>query len=233
MKCISSPALEDIEIARYVDGEADEIVATHINQCPFCSERARQWTFLQNRLRKQFYRTTCPTPIELGDHHLGLLPASQALVVSQHVRECPLCQREVAELQEFLAEPDSPPGLFTAAKVLFAQLVGPGTASAVGALRGESKGPLTFEADGVVIVLDVQPTADERASILGQVAAEEQDQWTGANVELRQTDSSEMTSLLDDLGSFHFDRVQPGAAQITLKSTHGIIVHIMNIDISI
>ena len=231
MKCISSPALEDIEIGRYVDGEADEIVVAHINQCPYCSDRARQWTRLQNGLREQLYRTTCPSPIELGDHHLGLLPASRSLVVAQHLRECPLCKREIADLQEFIAEPAAPPGFIQAAKVLVAQLVG--TTPALGALRGESKGPLTFEADGVVIVLDIQPTVDGQASMLGQLAADEQDQWTGATVELRQQDASEMMSTLDDLGTFNFDRVQPGAAQMTINSVHGIIVHIMNIDISI
>ena len=232
MKCISSPALEDIEIARFVEGEADETVVAHMNECPFCSDRARQWTHLQNRLKNQFYRATCPGPTELGDYHLGLLPAPRALVVAQHVRECPLCQTEVADLQEFLAEPAALPGFAEAARVLVAQLVGAGTGPAP-ALRGESKGPLAFEADGVVIVLDIQPAGDEQALILGQVAADEQDQWTGATVELHQQDAPEMMSTLDDLGTFHFGRVQPGAAQITINSLHGIIVHIMNIDISI
>lgn len=231
MNCISSPALADIEIARYVDGEADEIVVAHINKCMYCSDRARQWKLLHGRWKEQLYRITCPSPMELGDHHLRMLPPSRALVVAQHLRECPLCQKEVADLQEFLAEPAAPPGFVEAAKVLVAQLVG--TTPALGALRGESKGPLTFEADGVVIMLDVQPAAAGQASILGQVAADEQDQWTGASVELRQTDSSQMTSIFDDLGTFHFDRVQPGAAQMTISSLHGITVHIMNIDISV
>lgn len=233
MECISSPALEDIEIARYVDGEADEIVVTHINQCPYCRERARQWTRLQNGLREQLYRTTCPSPTELGDHHLGLLPASRALVIAQHVRECPLCQREVAELQEFLAEPPAPPGFIEAAKVLVAQLVSGGTNPAWGALRGENKGPLTFEAKGMVIALDIQLVGRELVSILGQVAAAEQNQWTGATVELVQADGQKKATLLDEFGAFRFDKVQPGATQIQVKSLHGIIVNIQNIDISV
>lgn len=233
MKCISSPALEDIEIARYVDGEADETIVAHIYECPFCSERSRQWTLLQNRLRKQFYRTTCPTPTELGDHHLGLLPAPQALMVAQHLRECPLCRRELAQLQEFLAEPEAKPGLLDTAKILFAQLVGAGVTPAFGALRGEDKGPLTFEADGMVIVLDIQPAAHQHVSMLGQVAADEQDQWTGAVVELSQADSTEKMASLDEFGAFRFDDIHPGATQLSIRSLHGIIVHIMNIEISI
>ena len=95
MECITSPALNDIQILSYVEGEADDRVVTHIKECQFCSERANRWTRLQTRLRKQLYRVTCPTPIELGDYHLGLLPAPQVLVVAQHVRGCPLCRREV------------------------------------------------------------------------------------------------------------------------------------------
>ena len=59
MKCITSPALDNVGIAMYVDGEADETVIAHIQQCPFCRERARQWTLLQNSLRKQSYRIDC------------------------------------------------------------------------------------------------------------------------------------------------------------------------------
>lgn len=102
MKCITSPALEDTQIVSYMEGEADAVVVAHINECGFCRERAERWTLLQNGLKKQLYRVTCPTSMELGDYHLKLLPAPQALIVAQHVRECPLCRREVADLEDFV-----------------------------------------------------------------------------------------------------------------------------------
>jgi hypothetical protein len=55
-------------------------------------------------------------------------------------------------------------------------------------LRGETKGPLTFEANGMVIVLDIQSANDGTVKILGQIAAQDQDQWTGAQVESRHGD---------------------------------------------
>ena len=233
MKCITSPALDDAQIVAYVDGEADDSVVTHIKACPFCSEKARQWTLLQNRLQKQLYRATCPTPIELGDYELGLLAAPQALVVASHLRGCPHCRREVSELQEFLTKPDARPNIFHAANVLFAQLIGGAAAPGLGALRGDDKGPLIFEADGVVITLDVQPGLSGQISILGQLAANDQEQWTGAEVALQQRDSSQLTTSLDDLGAFRLDPVLPGASQITIRSSHGIAVHIPNIDIAL
>jgi hypothetical protein len=233
MKCITSPALDDTQIISYVEGEADDAIVAHMKVCPYCAERASQLTLFQKRLRTQLYRSTCPSSIELGDFHLGLLPASQKLVLAQHIRECPHCRREIAELAHFLAEPDAQPDLLETAKVLFAQLVNGGATTAFGALRGESKGPLTFEADGVVITLDIQPGPNGQVSILGQVAADDQDQWTGAKVELRQVDKLELTASLDDLGAFRFNDVSLGVSQIAIKSLHGIIVHILNIDIAL
>lgn len=222
MKCISSPALDDTQILSYVEGEADDAVVAHIQECPFCSERAQQWTHLQKRLRKQFYRVNCPTPMELGDYYLGYLPDSQDLVVAQHLRECALCRQEVARLEDFLSRSIPETSLLGAARVLIARLVGGsaenGSAPAVPALRGESRGPLTFEADGVVILLDIQPVSDGKVNILGQMAADEQDQWTGALVELRREDQLQFSTAVDDLGAFHFEGVLPGEKELQIIS---------------
>jgi len=240
MKCISSPALDDTQIARYVDGEADDSVVAHIKECPFCSQRANQWTVLQNRWKEQLYRLTCPTPMELGDYHLGLLPAPQVLVVAQHLRECPLCRREVAELKDFLDDLAPRDNLLGTAKVLIAWLAGgPGKQSKNGfvpsgvALRGEAKGPLIFEAEDIVITLDVQPNPNGQVSIQGQVAADDQDQWTGAVVRVLQVDMPGLTTSLDDLGAFGFAEVRPGSIQLKITSPTGIEVQIPNIDIAL
>ncbi|HSL45684.1 MAG TPA: hypothetical protein VK897_19775 [Anaerolineales bacterium] len=236
MKCISSPALDDAQIMSYVEGEGDDAVASHIRECPYCRERAEQWTHLQNRLQQKLYRVSCPTPMELGDYHLGLLPAPQVLVIAQHLRECPLCRREVAELEEFLTDPAQRPSIFRAVKVLVARLLNQaqnGHAPAGVALRGEGKGPLTFEAEGVVITLDVQQEPSGQVSILGQLAADDQDQWTGAKVELEHADSTQLTSSIDDLGAFRFDKIAPSPIQITIKSLYNLQIRIPNIDIAV
>jgi len=229
MKCITSPALENVEIAMYVDGEADEAVIAHIQQCPFCSERARQWTLLQNSLRKQSYRVHCPTPMELGDYHLGYLSAAQGLIVSQHLHECLHCGREVAVLKKFLDSLAPETGLLGAVKVLIARLIGgPGDlASARGALRGGGKEPLTFKANGNVIVLDIQTVNEGKVSIFGQVAADDQDQWTGALVELRKDDQLQASTEVDDLGSFQYANVIPGGQELRILSQAGYVVVVL------
>jgi len=231
MECITSPALDDTQIISYVEGEADDAIIEHIKNCPYCTERANRLTLLQNRLRARYYRSTCPSPIELGDYYLGLLPESRKPVIAQHVRTCPLCKHDLAELEEFLAEPDVVPNLLDTAKVLFAQLVGAG-ATPAGALRGESKGPLTFEADGVVITLDVNQGRSGQVSILGQVAADDQDSWTGANVELQQVNTLSLTTSLDDLGAFRFEAVRPGATKFMITSIDNVVIETPEIDLT-
>jgi hypothetical protein len=229
MKCITSPALENVEIAMYVDGEADEEVLAHIQQCPFCRERAHRWTLLQNHLRKQFYRVNCPTPIELGDYHLDYLPAPQELVVSAHLQECLLCKREVAILKDFLDSLTQESGWIETSKVLVARLMdGLSENSLVPALRGEAKGPLTFEADGLVIVLDIQPANEGNFNILGQVAADDQDHWTGAVIELRQGNQLGISTTVDDLGAFRCEGIMSGKQELRIVPSGGSPVVVTN-----
>ena len=237
MKCIASPPLDDGLIVSYIDGEADDTVAAHIKACAYCGDKADQWSRLQNRLRARLYRINCPSPMDLGDYHLRLLPASQTLVVAQHVRECPLCAKELDQLETFLKDETSASG--SPFRMLIARLKGamsstgsPLSSGAV-ALRGEKKGPITFEADGIVITLDIQPGSNGLASILGQVAAEDQDNWIGAAVELQQADAPQLTASLDDLGVFSFEAIRPGSIQITITSLHGAIVQVPNIDVAV
>jgi hypothetical protein len=229
MKCISSPALDDTQIIAFVEGEADAAVVSHIGECQYCREKARGWTHLQNHLRKQSYRVTCPTPMQLGEYHLGYLPAPDLLVVSQHLRECILCSREVAALENFLTSLAPASGLMGTAKVLIARLVGASSENSFGpaapALRGEAKGPLTFEADGIVIVLDIQPVMEGRVDVLGQVAADDQEKWTGALVEVRQGAELQASTTVDDLGTFRAGELRSGPQELRIiPKDHSLII---------
>ena len=245
MKCITSPALDDTQIVSYIEGEADGSIVAHINKCPFCSERAGRWALLQNRLKKQLYRFDCPTSMDLGEYHLGLLPAPKVLLVAKHLRDCSLCRHEVAELENFLEDPAQEVSLLGAAKVLIARLINGlaesgmqdknGFSPAVPVLRGNTKGPLTFKADSVVIILDIQPSDEGKVNILGQVAADstdDQDQWTGALVEIRLGSHLEFSSTLDDLGSFQAEGLVPGTKELRITSQNKSLTVISNFEVS-
>ncbi|HET9589668.1 MAG TPA: hypothetical protein VFO91_12855 [Anaerolineales bacterium] len=233
--CVFPPELEDKQLLAHLDNpEASPEITRHLEQCPHCREKAQSLDRLQKRLTARLYRVSCPSSMELGEYHLRMLPAPQMLVVAQHVRGCPHCTREVAELEDFLEVLATEDSLATTAKVLIARLTGGQTevAKPAVALRGEAQGPLIFEADGIVITLDVQSGPKEAVSIQGQVAADDQDQWTGAIIKMLQVDRSELTASLDDLGAFDFPEVRPGSLELRITSPYGIEVRIPNVDIA-
>lgn len=226
MKCISSPALDDIDIARFVDGEAEQAVSAHMVECSFCRERARQWTFIQKGLRRQFYRVACPTPMDLGEYGLDLLTDPQRLVIAQHLRVCSFCRHEFAILEGFLEEPDLGPGLFEKVNLLVARLISD-QGDFAGALRGPDQGPLTFEANGIVIVLDIRHTDSGHASLMGQIAAEDQDMWIDTPVELRKNPQAQISTQMDDLGAFRYESVMPGHYELWIGPRNGSTIVIM------
>jgi hypothetical protein len=215
-----------------IDGDADPETADHLRRCPYCRQRAKALEALQRNLTARLYRLSCPSPLELGDYHLGVLPRLQAAAVASHLQECPHCSSELAQLSSYLGEPapvtkSSP---FEGVKNLVARLINPGEGSSFAGgplaathavLRGGAQGPITLEADGILILLDVQPTADGKAAILGTVAAQDQDLWTGAQVELHQADSLPITAAIDDLGAFRCEGALPGAAEIRIMPKSG------------
>jgi hypothetical protein len=210
----------------------DPETADHLRRCPYCRQRAKALEALQRNLTARLYRLSCPSPLELGDYHLGVLPKLQAAAVASHLQECPHCSFELAQLSSYLGEPapatkSSP---FEGVKNLVARLISPREgssfaggplAAAHAVLRGGAQGPITLEADGILILLDVQPSADGKASILGTVAAQEQDLWTGAQVELHQADRLPITTDIDDLGAFRCEGALPGAAEIRIMAKGG------------
>jgi len=222
----------------FLDGEADPETKLHLQQCDYCRDRVKTLEREQKLLTSQLYRASCPSTDELGEFHLRMLPSDRMLVIAQHVRECPLCTREIEQLKEFLSDlaPASEGNLLQQTKRLIAQLVsGRGASSMAGepsfALRGTGEGPMTFEAESTVIVLDVQLANEGKVNILGQVAADDQDLWTGSTVTLNRTDGSKTTDILNDLGAFHFEQVSSGSIQIMISSPHGVEVQIPQIDV--
>jgi hypothetical protein len=237
--CVSPPELSDGQLLAYLDHpEANQEIGLHLTSCSFCRQKAESVERFQKTLTTQLYRVDCPSSLELGEYHLHMLPASQMLVISQHVRECPHCASEVAELESFLGEQTATAGsqdsFLGRAKVLIARLVGGGDLTFTptpAALRGEGKGPITFAAEGIIIVLDIQPTMDGKANILGQVAADHQDDWTGALVELRRDSLLQISTTVDDLGAFHCEGVMPGQQELRIIPKIGSVVVISNFEV--
>ena len=235
-QCISPPELDDKQLLLYLDGKAEQEVVSHLKRCEYCLEKAQALASLQNQLTSRLYRISCPPAMKLGEYHLHILPASEMLMIRQHISECPHCTQELAQVEAFFLGDLAPTetNLFGQAKVLIARLVSslgePG--QTVTALRGHAKGPITLQADGLVIVLDVQPGKEGKVNILGQLAADDQDQWTGALVELHQGGELEFSSKVDDLGAFYSEGIIPGSKELRITSKDSFIRVVSNFEVS-
>lgn len=228
--CSLPPALTDQQIWEALDGIADESITGHLQKCPHCQTRANALENTQNRLKGRLFRATCPPSLELAEFFARTLPDPQMLMISAHVRGCPHCTRELAELREFMgADTMSDESPLGKAQALVARLVS--TSPAFGALRGERRGPIILQAEDITITLDLQTGSNETVSMIGQLAADDQDQWTGATVNLQRGRLQELTTTVDDLGTFVFHQLTPGPVQLKIVTPAGVELQIPTIDI--
>jgi hypothetical protein len=240
MTCISTPEPEERLLMAFLDGEADPKLTFHLQQCPHCRKRVETLRREQQLLTSSLFRISCPSAAQLGEYHLHLLPPAQMLVISRHLRECPYCNREIDQLKEFLTDlaPGSEGSLLQKTKLLIAQLVsGPGVSAPAGepsfALRGENEGPMTFEVEGILIVIDFQKTNDGKLTLLGQLAADQQDDWTDASVNLNQEGQPVLSTKVDDLGAFRLGGILPGLVGLQIEARDGTIVMVPTFENSV
>lgn len=246
MPCEFPPELDDRSLLAYLDGEADRQVVAHLERCPHCRDRATRLAQLQSRLTAELYRLACPSTVELGEYHLGVLLPEQAEAVAHHVAECPHCSRELAQLEDYLAElaPALEPGPLERAReqirVLIARLLDrnsgtrpfgqPAMVPAYAGLRGDEEEPLIFQAEDVQVVIQIQQDAErpERKTILGLVVG------LGENRELEahlwQAGQRVTVAAVDELGNFVMSDVVSGSYELILSGPE-MEIHVQALEI--
>jgi len=157
-------------------------------------------TDFENRLTAALYRATCPDTAELGEYRLGMISGPRADSIAQHLRECPHCSREIAQLDAFLArvKPDLAYTTAERIKIWIARRVpdlsaGVGSPAPAFALRGAKDDEaadrsLVFEAGDAQVMIEIQdePGDTGRKAIIGLVigidpAGVEARLWLGGN----------------------------------------------------
>jgi hypothetical protein len=245
MTCISPPELDDEALATYLDGTAENRVLEHLRRCSYCRARAQGLAQWQVRLNSKLYRVTCPPALELGEYYLGLLSGARAMAIAKHLAQCPNCAREVEQLQTFLREETNEPepsmgqrmgeGLQSSLNDLIAVMTGQvmgRPAAGMAGVRGSGRGPVTVEAGDIHLILDMQPTPEGRGTLLGQLANEDIETWTGAEVELWQADEPHRTTNIDDLGTFRLEGVLAQRAELMITSSSGRAISVPDVDLS-
>ena len=224
MKCIFEKELEDRQLLAYLDHEADQETVHHLEQCAYCLERANALARLHDRLTENLYRVKCPSSIELGEYHLRILPASQMMIISQHLRICPHCANEFAQFSKNLMDPMQQSGPLGPVRVLIANLIRGSSLDHEGGelltpsfanLRGEAEEPLVYQADHVQIVLEVQedPELLGHKILLGLVTGQESND---IYVRISKEGKVFATTLIDEFGNFVIHHLVSGIYQLIL-----------------
>lgn len=232
MTCSLPPPLTEDQLSALIDGDADAETLAHAAQCTFCAARLEAARHLEARLGQVLFRADCPPPETIGEYFLDLLPAAQHATIGKHLQKCVHCQAELATLTGFL-NTENPsaapkPKASPANRSLLGDLIAALTPNSPAlALRGSDAGPLMATADdGTTIFLEVQPDGDQ-FTLVGQLAAAEQERWNGALVELRQNDVFQTSGVINDFGSFQLalTQMEPIDLIITAPSGSRLIVN--------
>jgi anti-sigma factor RsiW len=225
--CIAPPPLEDADLLMIVDGAAPRSVLDHVARCAACAARAASLAQQQMALRARLNRAACPPSHELGDYRLGLLAAPAASRIIAHLAACPRCSAELAELDVFLAataaslEPGAleraAAGLRQVTARLASGLGGWTPAPAYAALRGETGGPLMYDAEGCQVVLEIMAdTADPgRRSLFGLVTGLAD--ADGAEAALLRDGAVVASSPVDAAGNFTLEGAPPGGYDLRIS----------------
>lgn len=223
LHCIDPDALEEGELLAYLEGTAADSVRAHLAQCSYCRARLAEMRGTQALLRAVLWRHACPAPERLGLYQLRLLPAEEQLLLAQHVRACPHCQRELQALAAEETQPSLLQRLRTTLDVLPARLAP--VALAAGNLRGGGAPLQRFRAGTLDIHISVQPGHRRgQRTLLGQLFPPEGElaALVGQEVWLLQYDEAWAAALETD-GVFIFEGLEPGTYQLGLAWQEQVI----------
>jgi hypothetical protein len=194
---------------------------------------------IETRLQAALFRVDCPTPIELGDYHLGLLAGDQAAKVGRHVQGCPHCAAEIAQLQTFLADVggDLLVSPTERLRVWFGRLLpSPGGGSGLRpalAVRGDDRPPLSYEVGPAQIMLEVEQdaTGEDRRTLVGLIVGAESSSLTAVVCEVDGQPASPLRETpVDDLGGFTLEGVPVGTYDLLLLGSD-VEYHIQGLDV--
>jgi coenzyme F420-reducing hydrogenase gamma subunit len=101
-------APNDEELLRYVlDDEPLSVEEQiHLGHCAVCQQRLAEcndYKDLNTLLISRLYRSQCPSAMDLNFFCERVLPIDDIVRIDGHIRQCPLCATEVADIQDMLA----------------------------------------------------------------------------------------------------------------------------------
>lgn len=202
-------------------------------------------TDFEKRLTAALYRVTCPDTAELGDYRLGItsgqqVAGSREAYIKEHLRECPYCSRELAQLDSFMAQvkPDLAYSTAERIKIWIARRM-PDLSAGVGgptpafAFRGadddqaDANRSLVFEAGDAQLMIEIQdePGGTGRKRIIGLVIGIDPD---GVEARLWLDGRPVAAVDVDDLGNFTFSNLDSAQYELILAGP-GVEIHVQEL----
>jgi hypothetical protein len=204
MDCLHLMAPNDEELLRYAldDESLPSEVRAHLGCCITCQRRLADYKELNMLLISRLYRSECPSAMDLNFFCEQLLPISDRQRISRHIRRCPLCTVEVADIQRMLVacglSPGASPLLCTAPItrqrvvasliLMHPQLITRGEALA-------SAWPRQYRADSINISLHLSHGSRGEIMLLGLFTCDDYD----ANVDAFEGVLAELYNALDPM----------------------------------
>lgn len=227
LRCIAPSEVSADALLAYSRDNGSAAAAAHIERCPYCQSRVREYTAIERQLRFRLYRRTCPDTLTIGEYTLGMLPADAMLSIAEHLVDCTHCAAESRGYTSFFAEPDTPPdrgGILTTIRRLVAlPLVAPKPVLA-GLRGGANDETAAYTADGINIFVSVQRESRGRAFVLaGMLQSAGVTEFDTAEARLFDGDRLLQTEPIDDLGSFFFGGVSAGDYRIEVQLPDAIV----------
>lgn len=108
MNCLNSMAPNEEELLRHaLDDEPLQVgTGTHLAQCSLCQQRLAVYKQINTFLLSHLYRSQCPDATQLNHYCINVLSVEDTLLITNHLKQCPLCAAEVLDIRHFLADFD-------------------------------------------------------------------------------------------------------------------------------
>jgi len=106
MNCLDSMAPNEEELLRYaLDDEPLKMSAEeHLAHCSLCRQRLATYKRINTFFVSNLYRSQCPDPTQLNHYCANMLSIEDTLLITDHLKMCPLCATEVLDIRKFLAD---------------------------------------------------------------------------------------------------------------------------------
>jgi hypothetical protein len=239
-ECIRPGEISDDDLIAYAAGERSQRVREHVRACGRCAALAADYAAVDARLSQALYRFDCPSGLELGEYHLGLLTTAASRRVAAHLARCPHCSAELATASGFFEETTAVAAPAPVERVrraasqalerIVAHLV-PAPAMTAAALRGAPRAvTLRYVAGDLTLTLHPQPADRPRGQmqLLGFAERRDADLDGLAGVKARLIDAGGATAaagVVDEIGNFILGPLPPGVytLELTLATTQVVV----------